>query len=88
MPVTTRAGAIRSQANTTTKVILNKATSKRTCGKKTRKCQSQQKQKQVKAQTSRTLPETTACPIVDQQSSISKIEAIVEADSVDDPAEK
>ncbi|CAF1415973.1 unnamed protein product [Adineta steineri] len=72
MPITTHVGALRSQINATTTVIVNKAILKG----------------QVRAQTSTALLDTLECSIINQQRSISQTGLILQVNSVGDRTEK
>jgi len=59
MPVTTRAAALRSQANKATTLAINQTISRRVSCKRTRKYHSRKQRKQLKAQADTTFIEPT-----------------------------
>ncbi|CAF1207298.1 unnamed protein product [Didymodactylos carnosus] len=89
MPVTTRSGVLRSQIAEETTLPANSTTSTQVSksmviSKTTRKFQSQQKQKQLKAQPPTTSIEPETCSTVEQQLPPSQIETTVENNNYHD----
>ena len=88
MPITTRAGALRSKGDGTAGTILHKPISKHPHHKRARQCQPKRREEKVKVSTPAITCETATRPSVDQQASVPQLDPRSQVDNTSERASK